>query len=84
MSFDIPNLSSNIAPNLETTKNGEFGFHFENRNILDLENKIDYILNNYNEAKQKASEAKTYVINNFTWDRIYIQFRELYINVLKK
>jgi glycosyltransferase involved in cell wall biosynthesis len=82
MSFDIPTLSSDIAPNLETTKNGEFGFHFENRNILDLENKIYYILNNSNEAKQKASKARKYVIDNFTWDRIYKQFRELYIDVL--
>jgi glycosyltransferase involved in cell wall biosynthesis len=84
MSFELPTLSSNISPNLETTKNGEFGFHFENRNILDLENKIDYILKNLNEANQKASNARKYVLNNFTWDSIYKQFRELYIDVLNK
>jgi glycosyltransferase involved in cell wall biosynthesis len=82
MSFEIPTLSSNIAPNLEATKNGKYGFHFENRDIQDLENKIIDILNNISIAKKKASEARVYVINYFTWDHIYMQFRDLYFNVL--
>jgi glycosyltransferase involved in cell wall biosynthesis len=82
MSFEIPTLSSNILPNLETTQNGKYGYHFENRNVIDLTKKINEIINNSDEANQKAMKAKHYVKDNFLWDCVYDKLKEIYSQVL--
>lgn len=78
MSFGTPTLSSDIDPNVETTKNGEYGFHFLNRNSVSLADKLGELLQNKNIALQKAVSAQSYVLENFTWDKIYYQFKKLY------
>jgi glycosyltransferase involved in cell wall biosynthesis len=80
MNLGAPTLSSNIGPNLETSGNGKYGFHFESRNVHDLSEKIIELLGDEELLKSKTDAAQKYVRDNFTWDHVFEEFLNLYTN----
>jgi len=83
MSFGIPTLSSNIPPNCEATENGLYGFHFKNRSILDLKEKMKEIIDNYENSKNKGLRAAKFVEENYNWNEIYQKILLFYKKLLK-
>lgn len=65
MAAQIPVLVSKDQGPAEVTCNDIYGWIFENGNVDDLVDKVEYILNHYCEATEKAKLAKEYVYKNF-------------------
>jgi len=80
MSYGNCCLVSDIPENLEAL-NG-LGYCFKNKDVGDLAIKLDFLLNNRQNAGQFRKSAKAYVIDNYSWDDISLQFESLYKNLL--
>ena len=80
MSFGKCPLVSNIAENLDVTKN--HGFSFEVCNVCDLRNKLEYMLNNKSIVKKKGLECKRLVKNDYDWNVIAKKTLQVYKDVL--
>lgn len=65
LAAQIPVLASEGQGPAEVICGNKYGWIFENGNVEDLIHKIEYILNYYHEAIDKAKLGKEYVYQNF-------------------
>lgn len=65
MAAQIPVIVSEGQGPAEVTCNNKYGWVFENGNAKDLARQIEYIYDHYDEAIQKANQAKIYVYETF-------------------
>lgn len=65
LAAQIPVLASEGQGPAEVICGNKYGWIFENGNVEDLTHKIEYILNHYHEAIEKAKLGKDYVYENF-------------------
>ena len=65
LAAQIPVLASEGQGPAEVICGNKYGWIFENGNVEDLIHKIEYILNHYHEAIDKAKLGKEYVYQNF-------------------
>lgn len=65
LAAQIPVIASAGQGPAEVICGNKYGWIFENGNVNDLTNKIEYIFNHYHEAIEKAKLAKEYVYKNF-------------------
>jgi glycosyltransferase involved in cell wall biosynthesis len=63
--FNLPVLASNVGGIPSFLDYGKRGYIFESENIEDLQIKIQEIINNWDEAGQKANKLYDYVVDNF-------------------
>lgn len=80
LAAEVPVITSEGQGPAEVICGNKYGWTFENGNVDDLTNKIEYILNHYYEATEKAQLAKEYVYKNFD---IYSTVNA-YLNAYKK
>lgn len=78
MSMKIPCISSNIDGPKEIIGEEERGYLFEAENPQALAEKIDYVIGNYEEAKEKAEHAYKYVKDNFDIKEMCNKLLKLY------
>ena len=87
MSWGKAALVSDIPENLEVIcPDGaleKFGFYFKNKDINDLKEKINYILNNPSVAAEVGNRAKQFVIKNYNWDIITKKTEQVYLDLSK-
>ena len=76
-----PILASDIPENTQVS-NGEDVLFFENKNVNDLAEKIQWIKNNSSEFKLLGQHAEAKVANRYTWDRIALEYKDLYESLL--
>ena len=81
MSYGNCCLVSDIPENLEALNN--YGYSFRNKDVNDLVEKLDYLINNQNVVELVKEEAKAYVYKNHLWDKIAEDFESLYIKMLR-
>lgn len=81
MSYGNCCLASNILENLEALNN--FGYTFKSTDINDLSEKLEYLINNSHAVDAVKESAREYVLKNFLWDRISVEFEKLYEGLLK-
>ena len=65
MATQLPVLVSAGQGPAEVTCGEKYGWTFENGNVSDLEKKINYIFDHYNNVLTKVQEAKNYVMNTY-------------------
>ncbi len=73
-------LVSDIPENLEALNN--LGYVFKNKNASDLAEKLVYLINNPDAVETVKEPAKKYILENYLWDKIAVDFEELYRNLL--
>lgn len=78
MYFSLPVISSNSAGAETLIKNEENGIILENFSVDSWEEKMNYILDNYEVAMQYGNEAKQTIEREFLWDKV----AEKMINVI--
>ncbi|MFA6522290.1 MAG: glycosyltransferase family 4 protein [Patescibacteria group bacterium] len=78
MSFGIPPLVSDIAPNLEAIHNG--GFTFETQNANDLRKHLVELLDHPDLVAAKSAQAKEIIQTKFNWDVIADHTEAIYIS----
>lgn len=79
MAYKIPVLTSNIPENMELTK--DYAWSFENKNINDLEKKLEYLINNPEAINEKAKKAQEYVLEKYNWDELVKRFEKAYKSI---
>jgi glycosyltransferase involved in cell wall biosynthesis len=73
-------LVSNIEENLEAI--GDAGFAFENKNVMDLKDKLNFLLNNQDIVVRMRKLAKESVNHRYNWETITDQFEDLYQKIV--
>lgn len=77
-------IATNIGGSKETIINNETGFLIENKNVKDMCDKIDYALSISEIEQQRiSSNAREYVVKNFSNNLMYEKTLEVYQNLLK-
>jgi len=89
LSFGKCILASDIPENMEVLfpppkKNGsQYGYSFHSKNINDLSEKLETLIDSPEKVAEMASKAKEYVEQNFKWDIITNQTEQVYYSLMK-
>ena len=83
MSFGLPVLASDIDENMEAIAGG-YGFSFENKNVSSLKNKLQYLLDAPELAKNVGKDARSHVDENYNWVDIVESVEHVYEEVLNE
>ena len=83
LAAQIPVITSSGQGPAEVICENKYGWIFENGNVDDLTNKIEYILNHYHEAIEKAKLAKKYVYQNFDIQSTANAYLNAYKKIIK-
>lgn len=76
MSYGNCCLSSDIPENLEVADS--LGYFFKSGDVGDLQNKIQYLVDNKDSVEAVKKKSQSYVLENYLWDRIAERFEALY------
>ncbi len=76
MSYGNCVLASDIEENREVL--GEAGFTFESKNVVELKNKLEYLLQNKQEVQTKRDLAKERSRGFLSWEKVTDQIVSLY------
>jgi len=79
MSYGNCCLVSDIAENKEALNS--FGYTFKSRDIKDLTQKMQYLIDNREAVNAVKGKAKEYVLENYSWDKIAKQCEDLYFKL---
>ena len=78
MSSGRPILSARTAQSEKLLDNGKFGWFYELGNPDSFAKAMDHLIQNFNQAKDKAKEARKHVEKNHTWKQrlnyIFVNF----------
>ncbi len=80
MSYGNCCLASDIPENLEVLDG--LGYVFRNKDVADLSAKLGYLINNADAVEMVKERAKTFVLENYHWDRIALQLEGIYERLL--
>jgi glycosyltransferase involved in cell wall biosynthesis len=80
MSYGNCCLVSDIPENLEAI--GDAGFHFTNRNVDDLEDRLRWLLENREQVASVNVGAKERIRQHYSWQSISEQIEKLYLSIL--
>lgn len=78
MSFKRCSLVSNIPENEEVVEDGKYGVTFEKSNVMDLQSKILFMLDNAGHIREKGEMAYQNIIDRYNWDSIVEKIVEVY------
>lgn len=78
MSYKKCSLVSNIPENEEVVENGKYGVVFKKSNVMDLQSKILFMLDNAEYNRVKGEMAYQNIINRYNWDSIVENIVEVY------
>lgn len=81
MSYGTPILSSDIPPNVESL--GGFGFTFKNKDVTDLKNKMQYLLENKELVSKSSEDLKKRVREEYDWEVVTLKTLELYNSIVR-
>jgi len=82
MSYGLPVLASDIEENVEAIDNN--GIFFSSGDVRELENKLNYMLNNKEAIKKIGKQAKIEINEKYNWDKLFKEVLEVYQNSAKK
>ena len=69
-------LASDIPENKEVLSG--YGFTFQNKNIKDLKDKLEYLIQNPDKVQEQGERLQEIVQRNYDWERIVKETEELY------
>ena len=77
-----PILASDIPENTQVFDENQV-LYFENKNVNDLIDKINWLSNNRNEFITLGKNASAKVANEYTWNKITLEYIDLYETALR-
>jgi glycosyltransferase involved in cell wall biosynthesis len=80
MSYGNCCLVSDIPENLEAI--GDAGFHFANKNVDDLADRLHWLLEHREAAEAVNAEAKERIRQHYSWQSTTEQIEKLYLSIL--
>lgn len=82
MSSGLPVIISNIPAHRSFIINNYNGLFFEKGSIVDLSEKINFLLKNKDLKQKLGRNARITIEDNFTWDKIGKEYEKIYKKVL--
>ncbi len=82
MAAKIPVLTSNIEGPMEVIRNGQIGYFFKEKDVMDCADKIEYIINHPDEVKNKIEAAYSFINQNFEITKTARQYIEKYREII--
>lgn len=76
-------IASNIPENTQVFTENEVLF-FENKNVDDLVEKLNWVSKNKAEFNKLGTKASAKVATSYTWDKITLEYRLLYEEILEQ
>ncbi len=86
LSFSKCVLVSNIPQNMEIISPAgvdKYGYTFENKNLDDLKDKLEFLLANPDKVESMSKIVKEYVEKNYSWDSVTDDTEKLYRSLIK-
>jgi len=80
MSYGNCCLASDIPENMEAME--KHGYLFRSRDPEDLRRMLAYLVEHQQKVEEKKEQAKRYVIQHYSWDKITDQMEALYFSLL--
>ena len=77
MTNNVPIIATNSSGTPEILENGNLGFLYEPGDINDFCNKANWIINNYDKAKELSLTARNAAINKYNEFKIYSEIERL-------
>ena len=84
MFAQVPIISTNIEPILEATDQGNCAEIFETKNVEQLTDRIQTLLNDEEKRKSLAKKALKFATENFSMEAHFGRLEEIYQNLLNK
>lgn len=78
MSFKKCSLVSSIPENTEVIENDRYGMTFKKSDVVDLQNKLLYLIENIEYTKEKGEMAYSNIVDRYSWDTIVKSTEEVY------
>ena len=82
MACGLPVISSNVGKAGELL-GGDRGLILKRDTVSELSEKIDYLLNNKQIAKEMSIRSRKFIIENYGWDEVAQKTEELYKTLIK-
>lgn len=82
LGLGIPVVASDVGGMAEIIREGELGFHFESGSVEDLVAQLEFVLAHPVEARQRAAEARRYVLVQKSWPAIAERTADIYRTLL--
>ncbi len=79
MSYGNCCVASDIPENLEAIK--DYGYIFRNRDPIDLESVLRYLISNPQKVEVMKAKSVDYVMKDYSWDKIANQMEDLYSSI---
>jgi glycosyltransferase involved in cell wall biosynthesis len=83
MSYGLCVIASNRGGIPEQIKHKKTGLIFEAGDGDDFEEKLNYLLENPSEIKRIGKNARKFVKDNFSWEKVVKDYEKLYLRILK-
>ena len=77
MSAEMPVISSNVGAVLDIVNDGKDGLIFESKNVIQLLNKIELLINNPIKRFEIAKNARKKIVENFSIDQAISKFKKI-------
>lgn len=85
LSYGLPVLASDIAPNREIIGDNEnYGTLFKAGDKIDLASKLSFILTDRSAIINKAKAAKEFVLRSYDWEIVAESTERLYLSLVKE
>jgi glycosyltransferase involved in cell wall biosynthesis len=83
LSYGIPVIASDIAPNVEVIQeNRKYGLIFKQGDVEQLKDAMEYALNNSEEINNMGQKALQHVKDNYDWDSVATETFKLYNTII--
>lgn len=83
MACELPVISSNVGKAEELLGDGR-GIILEKESDMEIAEKIDFLFNNKNIAKDMGIRSRKFIVENYCWDEVAKKTEELYETLSKK
>ncbi|RYD74627.1 MAG: glycosyltransferase family 1 protein [Sphingobacteriales bacterium] len=82
--MQCPVICSNITGNIDIVESENEGSTYRVKDKNALISKMEWVLNNYNEAQKKAENLQQKIYNNFNRQAVFAAIKQRYIQLLKE
>ncbi|MEN3038676.1 MAG: glycosyltransferase family 4 protein [Candidatus Kryptonium sp.] len=83
MATELPVVATKSAGFLDIISDGENGLFFERENYQDLAEKVKFLINNQEFAKQLGKKARETAVEKFSFEKYISEIENLYFNLTR-
>lgn len=79
-----PVVCSDVGGLKEVVLDNETGYIFKSKDIVDLKNKLKLLINNESKMRNFSSNARKFVLDNYSWEDNCNNMNNIYLKIMQK